>query len=611
MTIKNIRLLLIILLNLTICLLSFGQNKSDSLLNIIKSGKYDSNMVLAFAGLCDEFHYNDPQKAILYGQKGLIVSEKIGYIKGFAICNNNIGSVYYNQGNYKTAWGYYQKSLKIYDYLSLKKEVSDCYQNIGKICNKEGKCLQAIEYYQKSMEIIEKCGDKKRLANCYLNIGNLHKDQRNSIQALKYYKKSLNIYEKLNCKKGMADCYNNIGNIYTYQGNISLALEYFNKSLEFYILAENKIGESANYNNIGTIYAKQGNYAEALEYFKKSLNIKVGLNDEIGIAGCCTNISYLDLILKNYPQALEYGYKALAIAKKIEAFDMKQQAYFNLSEIYDNLGNIKEAFKYYKLYSVTKDSILNKESQKKVAEMEIKYETEKKEKEIDRQNTKITLLEQGKKIEKYKRNGLIAGVLVISLVSIIILFNLRKRIKLNNQLFENQKKQFFTQKLLSEAELNNEKLKSIQLNNELEYKNKELMTFALFITQKNEILKNIKKHINTICKKTTNNDNIQLINQLSSEVSYYLSLEKDKKEFQAHVNNIYQSFFMKLNEKFPDLTETERRISSLLRINLSSKDISVLMNISAKGVEMNRYRLRKKLNLPPEENLSEFLNKIG
>ncbi|NTW34180.1 MAG: tetratricopeptide repeat protein [Bacteroidetes bacterium] len=564
MTTKNIRLCYIILFYCTINLFSFGQNKIDSLITIIKSGKYDTNMVYAFAHLCNEYKYNDTKIAILYAQKGLILSEKIGFIKGIAICYNNIGSVYYNLDSYQKAFESYQKALKIYEFLRLTKGIS----------------------------------------SCYINIGMIHSTQRNYSQALKYYLKSLEICEKLDDKNCMACCYNNIGNIYESQGSLSNALEYFRKSLKMSELTNNKFGESTNYNNIGIILSEQANYTEALEYYKKSLKINKELNNEMRISGCYANISDLCLILKNYPQALEYGYKALALAKKLGALDLKQTAYFNLSTIHDSLGNIKEALKYYMLYSKTNDSIINKESQKKIAEMEVKYETEKKEKEIGNQKTKITLLEQGKKIERYRRNGLIALVFIISLLSILIFFNFKKRMKLNNQLFENQK-------LLAEAELKNEKLNSIQLHKELEYKNNELMTFALFITQKNEILENIKNQINEVSKKLNNNDNVQLINQVSSEVSYYISLEKDKEEFQAHINNIYRSFFMKLDEKFPDLSENERRISSLLRINLSSKDIGVLMNISTKSVEMNRYRLRKKLNLQPEENLSEFLNKIG
>ncbi|NTW34173.1 MAG: tetratricopeptide repeat protein [Bacteroidetes bacterium] len=219
----------------------------------------------------------------------------------------------------------------------------------------------------------------------------------------------------MNYKKGIADCYNNIGTIYKSQSNFSKALEYYRKSLEINKLTGDKNGESINYNNIGIIYSEQGNRPEeALEYFKKSLKISEELNDEQGMSVNYTNISCLNKDMKNYRQALEYGYKALSITKKLGTLDTKQLVYLDLSDIHDSLGNIKDAFKYYKLYSETKDSILNKESHNKIAEMEVKYETEKKEKEIEIQALKIS--EQNLKLDS---NRMWTAIFVICFLLII------------------------------------------------------------------------------------------------------------------------------------------------------------------------------------------------
>ncbi|NTW31373.1 MAG: sensor histidine kinase [Bacteroidetes bacterium] len=390
-------------------------------------------MVIAFAGLCNEYSYNDPEKALMYGHKGLILSEKIGFVKGVAMCCNNIGVVYYSQNNNQKALDYYQKSLKIFEYIGSEKEISDCFKNIGKICNKEGKCRQALEYYQKSLEIIEKYRDKRRKASCYFNIGNIHQQQRNYRLALKYYLVSLDICEELDDKKGIAYCYNNLGNNYSFQDSLSLALEYYKKSLEIYKLVGDKIGESTIYINIGVIYTKQGNLNNALEYYKKSLKINEELNDEKGLSACYTNISDLNLTLKNYRQALYYGYKALTIAKKIGALDIIQTAYYNLSIIHDSLGNIKDAFRYYKLYSETNDSIVNKESQKKIAEMEVKYGTEKKEKEIVNLQKEKTVNElQLTKQRNLKYIFILSGI--IFLLSSLFLFAMFHQKKKNNEI---------------------------------------------------------------------------------------------------------------------------------------------------------------------------------
>ena len=138
---------------------------------------------------------------------------------------------------------------------------------------------------------------------------------------------------------------------------------------------------------------------------------------------------------------------------------------------------------------------------------------------------------------------------------------------------------------------------------ELEYKNKEVVNFALHIVEKNDFLEQLQKTI-------AESDKPQNFQQINKLIVQNLSTEKDRKEFKANVENVNEAFFLKLEEKFPKLTKNEKRLCALLRLNLSSKEIANVQNISPSSVNINRHRLRKKLNIPEEENLSEFLNKV-
>lgn len=77
-----------------------------------------------------------------------------------------------------------------------------------------------------------------------------------------------------------------------------------------------------------------------------------------------------------------------------------------------------------------------------------------------------------------------------------------------------------------------------------------------------------------------------------------------------NVEKVNQDFFNKLDQNFPELTINEKQLCGLIRLNLSTKDIASIKNISPKSVEMGRYRLRKKLNLAPKEELSAFLRRL-
>ena len=105
-------------------------------------------------------------------------------------------------------------------------------------------------------------------------------------------------------------------------------------------------------------------------------------------------------------------------------------------------------------------------------------------------------------------------------------------------------------------------------------------------------------------------DAIKHINKLGSRIYQNLMINKDREEFEIQVEQACEGFFKNLEHKHPDLTNQERRLAALLRLNLSSKEISGILNISPKSVDQSRYRLRKKLDLDKDINLSTFLNQI-
>jgi DNA-binding CsgD family transcriptional regulator len=87
-------------------------------------------------------------------------------------------------------------------------------------------------------------------------------------------------------------------------------------------------------------------------------------------------------------------------------------------------------------------------------------------------------------------------------------------------------------------------------------------------------------------------------------------VKKDWEQFALHFNEVHDDFLVAIQREFPNLTSNEIKLCAYLRLNLSSKEIAHIMNITVKSVELSRYRLRKKLQLPPEANLFNFLLKI-
>ncbi len=301
-----------------------GRERVDALIN------------LAFA-----IHGSTPEETQQYGQEALALAQKLNYKKGIASGYKTIGISFHVRGNYDQAIEYYLKDVKIMEEIGDKANIASSYNNIGIIYRNQGNFELALGYYHKSLKIFKEIPNKKGIATAYSNIGLTYSDRENADGALEYNLKSLNIREEINDKKGMASCYNNIGIIY--------------ENLEKFDLA--------------------------LEYHLKSLKIEEELGNAIGIATSYNNIGIIQIRLRKYDPATDYLHKGLQIALEIGAKDKEIESYGALSDVYEEKEDYKQSLYYYKRYNAVKDMVFNEKKSEQIAEMQTKYETEKKEKE--------------------------------------------------------------------------------------------------------------------------------------------------------------------------------------------------------------------------------------
>jgi len=153
-------------------------------------------------------------------------------------------------------------------------------------------------------------------------------------------------------------------------------------------------------------------------------------------------------------------------------------------------------------------------------------------------------------------------------------------------------------------------LKNEKLETEIEFKNSELASSAMNLVQKKEFILKIKETLQHLNKSEKDSMDSQDLKKLLRSLSEEEKLNDEWEQFSIHFNNVHGDFLIKLSEKYPILKAHELKLSAYLRMNLTSKEIAQLMSISVRGVEISRYRLRKKLNIPTETNLFQFLFEI-
>ncbi|MFH1321981.1 MAG: tetratricopeptide repeat protein [Bacteroidota bacterium] len=386
------------------------------------------------------------EKALKHFQRSLVIYEKSNNIKKIAMTLFNIGLIYNYWGNYEKAIELYQKSLIINQELDDKQEIAKILNNLGLIYDYLGNYEKAIEFYQRSLKIKEGTGNKQGIAATLGNIGLVYSDWSNYEKSLEYHQKSLQLYSELGNNKGIANSLNNIGLIYSNLGNDKKALEYYQNSLKIYKDSDNKKGIANSLNNIGLIYFDLGNYEKALIYYQNSLEIKEELGDNQGIVNSLNNIGNIYKKIGNYKNALEYFIKSYQIAKSNNFTQSIMDNYISFSETYSLIGDAKNALEYFKQYTVIKDSIFNQESQKQITELQTKYETEKKEKEIELL-TKDKALKEAE-IKKQRIFFLLGFITVIFISLLLYIYFRTKETKKRNSLQQELNK--YMQKVLTQ-----------------------------------------------------------------------------------------------------------------------------------------------------------------
>ena len=171
-----------------------------------------------------------------------------------------------------------------------------------------------------------------------------------------------------------------------------------------------------------------------------------------------------------------------------------------------------------------------------------------------------------------------------------------------------QKKQLYISELeLSKTESELVALRNEKLEDDINFKNSELASSAMHLVKKGELLSKIKAELTHMMKGIDNPQAAAELKKLIKSLSEDDNMDKEWEHFSKHFDKVHSDFLLALKEKHPTITPNELKLSAYLRMNLSTKEIAQLMNISVRGVEISRYRLRKKLELPSETSLFNYL----
>jgi len=525
--------------------------------------------------------------------------------------------------NPDTAYHYANRLLTEAETMNNKVYQSFAWRGIS-ICNfYNAKYYQAEEDILKAVKLQEQTSDTSGLANSYKILTGIYWETERYDKSIEISFKALKLYESSNDIKGVISSLNNIGLIYKKTGNIEKSLELFKKALLFIKTNNAKFNKGNLYNNIGISYMAIAEYDSTLYYYHKALSEYKKENLKNGIATVYLNIGNIFLNKKTErDSAIFYLNKALMLAnetdktllseiysglgkyyqgnnnniKSLEAYkkvlslsrtnmDMgdEKDAHFDLYSIYNKIGNKDKALTHLEKYLDIKDSLDLENSKVTIANLESKFESEKKQLQIEK-------LKERQTADKHLRFLLLIGIafLFVTLSLTVIVFILkRKKAKLRRELLNSEKE---------------------SLEKDLQYKSRQLTSQALMMMQKNQMLGEMFGTLKNI--ECTNEESKKTISSVTKQLKRSIHSEEDWELFRHYFEEINPDFYPKILNINHKITPSELKLSALIKLNFSIKETASLLNISPDSVKTTRHVLRTKLGLATGENIHEFLNRM-
>ncbi len=286
------------------------------------------------------------------------------------------------------------------------------YSNLSLIFYYQGKYNLNVDYALKAIALFDRLGATHELAYEYGILGYTMK-RRNMPNALYYMQKGKRLAEKFSDTLALMSIYNNYGVLKEMEHELDSALHFYQKGLAIKLIRKDSLGIPYSYNNIAGIYVMQKKYDAARELFEKAFDIRTKRGDAIGVAENLTYFGDMYFAMEDYSKALSFYEKSVQAALLHGYIYLVQDNYKRISECHQMLGDEKAALTNYKLFAQFKDSLVNVETNAKIAELDVRFETSEKEKQLAQQKS---LLLQREIESRYKTNVLI----VLSILSVFI-----------------------------------------------------------------------------------------------------------------------------------------------------------------------------------------------
>lgn len=610
----------------------------------------DSNKVKRLLDSSNAVILLDSSKAMQLAELSLAVSQKLNDNKLIIRSYIQVGNVYSLYHQPERALNFYNEAILLAD-----KKFTDLlpvvYVNIARVYDSQGFFQKSVEYYQKALVICKQYNNKRKEAGILSSMGALFLNNQQYQENIRYQKTALNIYNEINNKSGLVNTLHNLafGYITLYKQEnenysyLDSASSYCEKGFD---IINSKVDLGGNvhlepylFQTKGEIFFLKQEYRNALEHGILAVAKSQAINDKNALCNSYLLLSKIYSATKKFDDAEKTGDAAVELAEQANDPSLLNGCYEQVATQHATKGDTIRAFYFQSKLIAVRDSLFTAEKSRSISALRIQYETAKKELQIQKLEKEKVLISisaaAGLCISllflrgyRLKRKILIQQQRLLKEENQKIVLEKQiqeeviQKAQLEKQMAAEEKKKVELERQLEAEEkfrlqqeyentLAINKLKQEQLQQEIDYKYRELTSQVVLLEKKNDFLIQIKEDIQQTQKATVNGNGEGVLKNINKLIDQHLSHEGDFENFRIHFEKVHPCFFDKLLEKSQQqVSQLDLKHCAYIRLNLGTKEIANLLNVEPKSIRMARYRLKQKFKLEKEMDLQGYINSV-
>lgn len=618
----------------SIFLISFGlsaQNleRIDSLSAELEKAK-NGEVIFALASqLWTEYINSDVRTAMQYAERITHLGKELGRdtILSDGLYKQGVSYAYLNE--FDSSGLYFRQALAINEQRQDYRNVASVQRNLGQDFNMLGELDSALHYYQLAGDNYSRLDDSLGLADIYnsqaiaylmksyynlafrkavegerifeqheelaldlvqnrMVIASIYGEMKDTLNAVRYLKKTLEYFEA-----------NEMPRQFVSNGIVlaDLLIPNYEQHPEVFALVDSMTAKSDRLEDFSlwmqtraaeaSLAYHQGNYEKA-EAIQNELVARTK-EDEFAYlrSEFCLSLGRTLVSTQKYSQAIVLLQQTVALAEQFSLAKLRRDALQLLAQAYEGFGDFRNSLLYYKRYKNADEEIYNQERTARFDELQTIYEIDQKEAALALQEEEIKVLNAEAAANRLSSALYGTGMFSFILISGLLFFGFRQRLK-KNQLEREQREVIFRQ--------------------QLDFKKKELTSQTLHLVQKNSFIQEINDKLEEI-KRTPERYAVEL-NKLLLTLRRQAGEDKTWEVFKSYFSEVHNDFDQQLRSIAPEVTENDIRLASFLRMNLTTKEIASLLNVLPESVAKSKYRLKKKLGLPKEQDLNTYLSTL-